>query len=68
MTTTLLRNYSCYYRIIVFANIISGTTAIVLGSIAAILFITVSSAFAQCIHYLVIVAVATIKVKRNLNL
>jgi hypothetical protein len=28
----------------------------------------VSSAFAQCIHYLVIVAVATIKVKRNLNL
>jgi hypothetical protein len=44
------------------ANIITGTTALVLGSIL-ILFITSVISFVQCMHYLVIVAVARDKQK-----
>jgi hypothetical protein len=56
MTDKIIRG-TFIIALLYLANIITGTTALVLGSIALILFITSVISFVQCMHYLVIVAV-----------
>jgi hypothetical protein len=66
MTDKIIRGtVAAIIALLYLANIITGITALILGSIALILFIT--SVISQCMHYLAIVAV-TNKSKRNFNL
>jgi hypothetical protein len=68
MTDKIIRGtVAAIIALLYLANIITGTTALILGSIALILFITSVISF-QCMHYLAIVAVATNKSKRNFSL
>jgi O-antigen ligase len=70
MTDKIIRGtVAAIIALLYLANIITGTTALILGSIALILFIT--SVISFCPMYallLAIVAVATNKSKRNFNL
>jgi hypothetical protein len=66
MTDKIIRGTVAAIIALLYLNIITGTTALVLGSIALILFITSVISFVQCMHYLVIVAVATNKSKKKL--
>jgi hypothetical protein len=68
MTDKIIRGTVAAIIALLYLNIITGITALILGSIALILFITSVISFVQCIHYLAIVAVATNKSKRNFNL
>jgi hypothetical protein len=58
MTDKIIRGtVAAIIALLYLANIITGITALILGSIALILFITSVISFVQCMHYLAIVAV-----------
>jgi hypothetical protein len=69
MTDKIIRGtVAAIIALLYLANIITGTTALILGSIALILFITSVISFCPMYALFAIVAVATNKSKRNFNL
>jgi hypothetical protein len=69
MTDKIIRGtVAAIIALLYLANIITGTTALILGSIALILFITSVISFCPMYSLFGIVAVATNKSKRNFSL